>query len=182
MSDLRSDAELLAATPHEPLAFGEFYARHEETALRFVLRQTGDPDLAADIVAETFAQALISCERFKPGPTPAIAWLLGIARNVLAMSWRRGRVEASARKRLAMQPVVLEDTGIAEIDRLSNDRWLADELASLPPDQREAITARVIDEREYREIALATQCSELAVRKRVSRGLSVLRNRIEMKT
>lgn len=36
----RSDEQLLAATKADPLAFGEFYRRHEEAMLVYVLRRT----------------------------------------------------------------------------------------------------------------------------------------------
>lgn len=52
-------------------------------------------------------------------------------------------------------------------------------LAALPPDQREAVEARIVDEREYADIALAARTSESVVRKRVSRGLAGLRSRLE---
>ena len=39
----------------------------------------GDPELAADLTAETFAAALVSVRRFDPARGPAVAWLLGIA-------------------------------------------------------------------------------------------------------
>ncbi len=77
MIDPRTDADLLAATATDPEAFGEFYERHEDFVLLFLLRRTRDPELAADLTAETFAQALCSASRFRPGPTPAIAWLVG---------------------------------------------------------------------------------------------------------
>jgi RNA polymerase sigma-70 factor (ECF subfamily) len=48
-------------------------------------------------------------------------------------------------------------------------------LAELPPDEQAAVRARVIEERDYAEIASALGCSELVVRKRVSRGLARLR-------
>lgn len=48
-------------------------------------------------------------------------------------------------------------------------------LAELPPDERAAVRARVIDERPYGEIARSLGCSEMVVRKRVSRGLARLR-------
>jgi RNA polymerase sigma factor (sigma-70 family) len=48
-------------------------------------------------------------------------------------------------------------------------------LAELPPDEQVAVRARVIEERDYSEIASELGCSELVVRKRVSRGLSRLR-------
>lgn len=182
MSDRRTDLELLRATPREAAAFGAFYERHEETILLFLLRRTGDPELAADLTAETFAQALIGCERFRPGPAPAVAWLIGIARNTLAMSRRRGRVEAAARQRLAMQPMILDDDALERLERLDEHGSLTAALDALPPEQRDAVRARVIDEQEYPEIARALLCSEQVVRKRVSRGLSALRTRLEART
>ena len=48
-------------------------------------------------------------------------------------------------------------------------------LAELPVDERAAVHARVIEERPYGDIARALGCSEMVVRKRVSRGLARLR-------
>lgn len=42
------DDDLLVSTPGRPEAFGEFSARHEAAILGFMLRRTGDPELAAD--------------------------------------------------------------------------------------------------------------------------------------
>src|ERR1700727_195696 len=44
-------------------------------------------------------------------------------------------------------------------------------MESLPSQQRDAVRARVIDGREYDEIAEELRCSPSLVRKRVSRGL-----------
>ena len=49
----------------------------------------------------------------------------------------------------------------------------------LPQHERDAIKARVVDERGYAEIATDMRCSELVVRKRVSRGLARLRAQVE---
>ena len=46
--------------------------------------------------------------------------------------------------------------------------------AALPPAEREAVVARVIDEREYGEIAAASGATPAAIRQRVSRGLAKL--------
>jgi DNA-directed RNA polymerase specialized sigma24 family protein len=51
-------------------------------------------------------------------------------------------------------------------------------LAELPSDQRAAVEARVLRERSYEDIAHETGSSEVAVRMRVSRGLSTLRGRL----
>jgi DNA-directed RNA polymerase specialized sigma24 family protein len=52
-------------------------------------------------------------------------------------------------------------------------------LADLPEDQRALVTARVIEERSYGELAGEQGLSETAVRKRVSRGLATLRGRLQ---
>jgi RNA polymerase sigma factor (sigma-70 family) len=172
-----SDDELLEATPREPEAFGVFYRRHEERVVRYFLARTGDAEVAADLAAETFASALSASRRFRRRREPAAAWLFGIARNTLAMSQRRGRVEERARRLLGLPPLVLTDEVVERIEALEGT---AVELVDdLPPDQGEAVRARIVDERDYSEIAKDLRCSEAVVRKRVSRGLQSLRDRLE---
>jgi RNA polymerase sigma factor (sigma-70 family) len=174
------DEQLLARARGEPSAFGAFYRRHEDRMLGYFLARVGDPEVAADLTAETFAAALASAYRSRSRTKkPASAWLFGIARNNLAMSRRSGQVEARARRRLGMAPVVLTDEAIERIAELNQTPLAL--LDELPGDQREAVTARVIDERDYPEIAKDLRCSEAVVRKRVSRGLGTLRTRMEEK-
>ena len=80
------------------------------------------------------------------------------------------------RTRLGMEPVeVTEDD--AELIRWLGDDVAAQILEELPPEQRDAIRAHVLEDQDYAEIAHTEQVSEVAVRKRVSRGLKVLRER-----
>jgi RNA polymerase sigma-70 factor (ECF subfamily) len=91
-------------------------------------------------------------------------------------SYRRGQVETAARRRLEMRPVVLEDSDVARIEEISQKTSLLDELAAqLPPEQVQALCARVLDERDYPAIASELRCSEAVVRKRVSRAIRTLR-------
>ena len=173
MRDLR-DEELLAQTPRRPAAFDEFYVRHEGLVLAYFRRQVDSPDLALDLTAETFVQALASVRRFRPGPEPAVAWLLAIARHVLLKSLRRGRVADRARRRLGVAAIAVEDEDLERIDRLGS--LTVDQLlAALPADQAEAVRARVVDEESYGDVAARLRCSPLVARKRVSRGLATLR-------
>jgi RNA polymerase sigma factor (sigma-70 family) len=178
--DGNSDEGLLARAGMEPVAFGVFYERHERDVLRFFLASGCTSEVAADLAAETFAAALLSREAFRVELGEPRAWLFGIARHLLARSRERRRVESRARRRLGMPVLVLDDDAIERIDALvsSDGRALA-LLGELPAEQREAIEARVVQEREYAEIATALECSEQVVRKRVSRGLATLRHRLE---
>lgn len=141
------------------------------------MRRTGDPDLTADLTAEVFAAVLVSAARYTPTGDSAAGWLLGIARNVLGHSLRRGQVDARARARVGAEALTVEDHDVERILELAaSEEGVAGQLlAGLPADERAAVRARVIEEREYAEIALALGCSEMVVRKRVSRGLSRLR-------
>ncbi|MGC9221851.1 MAG: RNA polymerase sigma factor [Solirubrobacteraceae bacterium] len=51
-------------------------------------------------------------------------------------------------------------------------------LYELPADQRQVVQARILDGRPYSDIAHELRCSEAVVRKRVSRGLSTLRDQL----
>lgn len=121
--------------------------------------------------------AIASAGSFQPELGSARGWLFGIARHELAQSWRRGRVDARARRRLGIEPLVLSDENLERIDRLG-EAGAVDSLTlleTLPADQRAAVRARVIDGLDYPEAARALGCSELVVRQRVSRGLRRLR-------
>lgn len=179
--DPRGDAALLAAASRDPQAFAAFYSRYVDSVLAYLITRTRRADLAADLTAETFAAALAAARRFRPEATSAAPWLFQIARNKLLDSFRRGRVEDAMRRKLGMQSLEIDDDDLARLEaRLDLDAqeaWLAQALGELPAEQREAILARVVDEREYADIAAEIATSESVVRKRVSRGLAALRDR-----
>lgn len=182
--DARDDEELLTASAGDPEAFGAFYRRYVDAVLAYFVVRTRQPDVAADLAAETFAAALRGVRRYRPGREPAAAWLFAIARNKLVDAVRRGVVADRARRRLGMEPVPLTHGDLERVEALAD---LAADGASglmalveaLPADQRHAVIARVIDERDYPDIARDLRCSEAVVRKRVSRGLAALRARME---
>ncbi|WP_022928455.1 RNA polymerase sigma factor [Patulibacter americanus] len=177
------DAALLAGVvAGDERAFEAFYLRHQSAIIGFHLRRTGRRDVAFDLTAETFATVVASCDRYDPAQGPAVGWLFGIAANKLRESLRRGRVEQAARQRLGHVRTTLEDEDLERVDELASatdEALLHEHLAALPDAQREAILARVVDERPYPEIAERLACSEAVVRKRVARGLSSLRARLE---
>jgi RNA polymerase sigma-70 factor (ECF subfamily) len=173
-----SDAQLLAGVAAcDERAFSAFYRRHLGLVVGWCVRRTGDPELAADLTAEVFAAVLVSAARYEPVQGSAVGWLLGIARNVLGHSLRRGQVDARARVRLGASALTVEDEDLAVIRQIADrqDGGAGDLLAELPTDERDAVRARVIEERGYSEIACSLGCSEMVVRKRVSRGLARLR-------
>jgi RNA polymerase sigma factor (sigma-70 family) len=180
--DRLTDAELLDRTAREPQAFATLYRRHERLLLRILMSRCRNAELTADLTAETFARALEAAERFdsvRAGGTSAVPWLLAIANNTLMTSLRRGVVAEDARRRLGCEPLALDDDALARVEQQASPAVpLAQLLGGLPDEVREAVVARVLDERDYEEIATELGCSKQVVRKRVSRGLTRLRSRL----
>jgi RNA polymerase sigma-70 factor (ECF subfamily) len=173
-TDHATDEALLASGDLDD--FGRFYDRYVRSLLAFFQRRTSNPEVSADLTAETFAAAMVGRERYEARTATAAAWLFQIAHHKLIDYQRRGSTEDRMRTRLGMEPVAINAEDAEMI------RWLGDEVASqmvedLPPDQRDAIRAHVLEDRDYADIARSERLSEATVRKRVSRGLRLLRDR-----
>ena len=141
-----SDADLLAATPHDSDAFADLYRRHERAILGHFMHWCRSPELAADLMAETFGAAFEFVGRYRPELGEPRAWLFGIARHVLLRSVRRGRVEDATRRRLGMAVLVLDDNALDRVETLgSSRRDVSDALEGLSAVLREAVAGRVIE-------------------------------------
>jgi RNA polymerase sigma-70 factor (ECF subfamily) len=173
--DERTDAELLIASRAEPEAFGELYRRHAEDVLRYLARRTLDPEAAAELTAETFAEAFASRANYRDQGVDGVAWLYGIARHRLGRFFRTGRVDAAARRKLGMPERDLPPEDYERIEDLIDfapiRQALVEALETLGPDQREAMRLRVIDGLDYAEVAERLRCTQQSARQRVSRGL-----------
>lgn len=173
------DRDLLRRTSEgDAEAFAAFYRARRGDVLGFLRVRVPSAELAADLMCETFAKALVAVhDADRELPMVPVAWLLTIARNELTDSLRRGRVADDTRRRLEMEPLEFSDRDLAAVDDATADSDVLAQLRELlPDDQFQALAARVIDGREYAEIAQELQTSESVVRKRVSRALAQLRS------
>ncbi len=184
VSESPGDGELLRrAAAGDRDAFSLLYVRHEPIVVGYLVRRSRDPELAADLTAETFAAAILAAGRYRDEGQSAAGWLLGIARNLLGHAWQRGEIETRARRRLGVQTPAVSDASLERIEALIDDADPANPLHraldALPAAQREAIRAHVLDEKSYEEVADQLGVSQATVRQRVSRGLSRLRTTLE---
>jgi RNA polymerase sigma factor (sigma-70 family) len=178
------DEELLVLSARRAEAFGAFYERHAEGVLKFFARRTLDPEAAAELTAETFAQAFVSRTRFRPQGLGGAGWLYAVARHQLGRFHRRGRVAATARRRLGMPDRGISDHDYERIEELMDLEGIraaiADAYRLLSQEQRDAVALRVVEGRSYPEVAVALACSEQAARARVSRALKRLGDLLEL--
>jgi RNA polymerase sigma-70 factor (ECF subfamily) len=178
----RPDAELLEPGTAED--FGIFYDRHARAVLGFLYRRTADPETAADLTAETFAQAFLYRRRYRETGSGARGWLFGIAHHQLGRTLRRRRVEDKARRRLGMERVPMDEVSFERIEELADfapvREAIRQALDSVSPKLAQAVLLRIGHELPYPEVARRLRCSESAARVRVARGLAKLTERLEV--
>jgi RNA polymerase sigma-70 factor (ECF subfamily) len=169
---------LLAARRGDPESFGAFFREHHAVVLAFLARRVDEPEVAADLLAETFASLLtVVRDRRRELPKSPLGWLLVTARNLLIDRHRHGIVVEAARRQLQIAPIALDDRDIELIVEAGQSEELLGRVYELlPVEQADALTARVVDELDYGVIARRTNTSEAVVRKRVSRALATLRS------
>lgn len=173
-----TDHSLLAACRSGDIdAFGQFYVRYRRLLVGYLSRRVRDPEVAADLMAETFASTLVATRELShPLPDAPAAWLFTIARNLLTDSIRRGQVEMDARRRLGLEPLILEDSDLQAIaDIAASDDIVTGLSKVVPAAEWNAFSAHVLNDETYPAIAARLNCSEALVRKRVSRAKAHLR-------
>jgi RNA polymerase sigma-70 factor (ECF subfamily) len=171
-----SDADLLQAVRRDPEAVGQVYDRYALRLVRYLQQQGATEDAALDAVQEAFARLIVHRRRVRLADDGSLwPWLAVTGRNLLRDWQRRGTVEARARQRLGISVATDESAdALTRLDATRQEAPLRLALEQLTPEQRTAVTARVVEGHDYPEIAQATGASEASVRRRVSRGLRAM--------
>ena len=169
-NETKNERLLIEAARRDPACFAELYENNFDRVYAFLARRVGSRDEAEDLTAEVFHQALASIARFEWRGLPFVAWLLGIAANVLADRWQRS----------ARQPEVAVDTEeiVGADEQIEQRAMMAQLVEGLPQDQRVVIIRRFVEQKSLREIAEELERSEGAVKQLQLRALENLRSRM----
>lgn len=178
-----SDAELLVASEHDGEAFCELYDRWARPLSGFFYRRVRNPEIAADLMAETVAVMFEKRTRFRDIGQAGSAWIFTIATRQLAHYRRRKVVEMKAVQRMGWRVPTLDEESSAAIEALVDGdgrvELLEDALCAMPAGERDAVQLKVVEELDYREVAERLNCSVVAARVRVHRGLARLNRSME---
>ena len=149
--------------------FEDFVAAHGRTLGGFALLITGNPHDAQDALQEALIGLYPKWQRVA-GQGDPIAY---VRRSIVNR-------HLSARRKLR-RLVALDHSRIPPADPMpavDGKDWAIRLIAGLPERQRVAVVLRVMEEREFAEIADALSVSEANARKLVSRGMAALRARL----
>ena len=169
-----NDWDLVAAwTQGEEQAFESLVRKYFQIVYSAAVRQLGDAHLAQDVAQSVFIIFALKAPKLSRDVV-LTGWFLRTTRFVVrdALKQMNRRIQ---REQAASIQAALEQTRGWEPD-WSNAVPLVDEaLLALSAGEQACVTARVIEERSFREIGQLLRIGEDAAQKRVTRGLEKMR-------
>ncbi len=176
-AEIPATAELIAPDPTvadlvarsqsgEPEAFGLLYDRYVDLVYRYIYYRVGSPTLAEDLVSETFLRALRRIDSFTWQGRDFAAWLVTIARNLIADHFKSGRyrLEITTEDILESGPAQTTDGPESLVlDSLTNATLLS-AVKKLNPEQQECIVLRFLQGLSVNETALAMGKNDGAIK------------------
>ena len=142
----------------------EWYEKYKTGIYRYVLSITKDPQLAEDVLQDTFVQLLSDGICFEPGKEQA--WLYKVARNKCFNLLKRQRKQIE----LSMP-----------IPTVTEQPWeFLEMISSLTAAEQEIVTLKIVGGFSHKEIAGIIRSSVAATKKRYERAVQKLRNEMEV--
>jgi RNA polymerase sigma-70 factor (ECF subfamily) len=175
-SEADTDAAVIVASRAEPARFSVLYDRYAAQLFRFAYRRVG-PDIADDVVAETFLAAFRNRRRYDPERPDARAWLFGILVRELAQHRRREHARYRALATAAADGPAdgPADRVAAQVGAHALRGVLAHALAQLAEGDRDVLLLLAWGDLSYAEVADCVGVPIGTVRSRMHRARRQLR-------
>lgn len=162
-----TDEQLMQAYVNgDEAAFSELFRRHRSKVYSYVLRRVRNEAAAEEILQEIFLKFHSSRSTYKKEYLVA-QWLYIITKSVLVDHFRRKEREISVSISDELIQVAAPEVHLPGL-----------ELVGVSATEEKVLRMRFEEDKEFDEIALALNKSEVNIRKILSRGLSTLRKRI----
>jgi RNA polymerase sigma-70 factor, ECF subfamily len=149
-TDLRAELEVVEAAKSNPARFGLLYEKYYKQVFVFVYRRTGNEELSADIVSNTFLKAMLSLQKYVYKGVPFSAWLFRIAINEVNMVFRKTSRERTVSLDQSDLGHMISETG--EADNLENQKLLLRALSKLPAEEMQLLELRFFEKRAFAEV------------------------------
>jgi RNA polymerase sigma factor (sigma-70 family) len=171
-----SDAMVIAASIVDADQFGVLYDRYAAALYRYAQRRVG-PELAEDVVADTFVAAFRHRSRYDLSRPDARPWLFGILTRELAHN-RRGEVRRYRALARAAPDAVTDTPAERVVDAVAAGALrgrLTTALAALSARDRDVLLLIAWGDLTYEEVADALGIPVGTVRSRLHRARSHVR-------
>lgn len=174
-ADPRDEDLVKLARRRDAAAWSEIYSQNHLQIYRYIYGRLGSREEAEDLTAQVFLEALQNIDAYRDMGRPLVAWLIGIARNLVNGGVRKSRrlekIEASVAEQTEVANVVSIVWGGLSVESVD----LAQGLQELTRDQRETLVLRFFVGMTARETAEILGKTEQAVYALQVRAIATLR-------
>jgi RNA polymerase sigma-70 factor (ECF subfamily) len=171
---------LADAARGDSVAFAALWRAQQPALLRYLRVIVGDT--AEDVASETWLQTAKALRDFSGTPAGFRVWLFTIARNRAIDERRRVRRRPEEPRDLVERELPSAHPDVAnEVIQRSETDWALSVIATLPKDQAEAVTLRVVAGLDVAQTAQVLGKRPGAVRIAAMRGLRRLAEHAEVK-
>jgi RNA polymerase sigma-70 factor, ECF subfamily len=157
-------------------AWDELYTAHHPAIFRYLYVRTRDANVASELAADVFVQAVQGIQRYRYKGVAFRAWLFRIARNLVADHHRK-RKQATTKSLNEEVSECVSQGNFA--DDLVDRRTLLTTLGKLTPEQQEVVALRFFEGLSLAEVAEATGRRTGAVKALQHRALQRMRTILE---
>lgn len=179
-NELPDEAALVERARTDTQAFAELYRFYLPRIHAFAYRRSGSRDVAEDVTAATFENALKNLHRFEPRGGGFGAWLFRIAANQLNDHHRRnGRARGDRGQRAMSHLITRVEQPDEEVLINESQTIVREALSKLTPRYQRALSLRYLSGLSNEEAAEAFGVSRSTMAVIVHRSLKSLKKHLE---
>jgi RNA polymerase sigma factor (sigma-70 family) len=170
------DAAVIECSWQEPERFAVLFDRHAPHIYRYLARRAG-PQVADDLVAETFLAAFAKRDRYDLRYSDARPWLYGIATNLAGQHRRDEARQFRIRQAAVADPEVPghAERVAADVTAQATRALLGRALATLTAGDRDVLLLIAWEQLTYQEVSRALAIPVGTVRSRLHRARTKVR-------
>ena len=170
------DAAVIESSWREPERFAVLFDRHAPHIYRYLARRAG-PQVADDLVAETFLAAFAKRDRYDLRYSDARPWLYGIATNLAGQHRRDEARQFRIRQAAVADPEVPghAERVAADVTAQATRALLGRALATLTAGDRDVLLLIAWEQLTYQEVSRALAIPVGTVRSRLHRARTKVR-------
>lgn len=177
--EIRQEESIIERSKSDPNAFGELYEKYFDRIFNYILRQTDDETLTADLCSQTFVNALNNLARYEYRGFPFSAWLYKIAGNEVNKHYRKNK---------GKKIFSIEELKVRELVEQGAEGWdeelinqVIQYMNELPTEMIQVLELRFFEDKDFKEIAFILDMTESGAKMRTYRALDKLRTNFNLK-
>jgi RNA polymerase sigma-70 factor, ECF subfamily len=178
--EILAELIMVKASQKKPEAFQSLYDKYFDVIFNFIFRRTGEEEITADLVSQTFLKALQNLKKYEFKGIPFSAWLYKIAGNEINKYYKKSN---KAPIYSIESDLIINLFEESEEENLHDEKIkiLINELQKLSPEDLNILELRFFEDKSFKEIAFILEIRESTAKMRTYRAIEKLKSNITNK-